>query len=60
MRDDFLLPSPVEVKRDTVTKLWKKLVIDELGINKYLYTSKHTGTDDKIHAGLSLKEIQIT
>lgn len=59
MRDDFLTPSPNPVKRDTVTKLWKKLIIDELGINKYLYGAKYTGTDDKIDAGLLLSEIQI-
>lgn len=30
-----------------------------MGVNKYLYASKHTGADDKIDVGLSLKEIQI-
>jgi integrase len=58
----YLTPSPVQVKRDTITKLWKKLIMDEpptgLGIKKYLYASKHTGTDDKTDAGLELKDIQ--
>jgi integrase len=62
MVKDYLTPNPVQVKRDTITKLWKKLVIDEpptgLGIKKYLYAAKHTGTDDKTDAGLELKDIQ--
>jgi len=62
MVKDYLTPNPTQVKRDTITKLWKKLVIDEpptgLGIEKYLYAAKHTGTDDKTDAGLELKDIQ--
>ena len=58
----YLTPNPARIKRDTVTKLWKKLIIDEpptgLGIKKYLYAAKHTGTDDKTDAGLELKDIQ--
>jgi integrase len=58
----YFRPSTVQVKRDTLTKLWKKLIIDEpptgLGIKKYLYAAKHTGTDDKTDAGLDLKDIQ--
>lgn len=62
MRPDYLMPNKTRVKRDTVTKLWKKLIIDPppigLGIDKKLYASKHTGADDKVEAGLSLKEVQ--
>lgn len=63
MVKDYLTPNAMPVKRDTVTKLWKKLVMDEppvgLGIKKYLYAAKHTGTDDKVDAGLELKDVQI-
>lgn len=58
MRLDFLMPSPYRADRDTVTKLWKKLVIDELGVNKHLYAGKHTGTDDKILAGIPLDALR--
>jgi integrase len=63
MRSDYLTPNEFKVKRDTITKLWKKLIIDEppggLGIKKYLYAAKHTGTDDKTDQGLDLKDIQV-
>lgn len=62
MRTDYFVPSPYHVKRDTVSKLWKKLIMDPpptgLGIKKHLYAAKHTGTDDKTEAGMELKEIQ--
>jgi integrase len=63
MVKDYLTPNPVQVKRDTLTKLWKKLVIDGpptgLGIKRYLYAAKHTGTDDKTDEGLALTDIQV-
>jgi len=63
MRTDYLTPNRFRIKRDTVTKLWKKLVIDEpptgLGIKKHLYAAKHTGTDDKTDEGLALTDIQV-
>jgi integrase len=62
MVKDYLTPNATRVKRDTVTKLWRKLIIDGpptgLGIKKYLYAAKHTGTDDKTDAGLELQDIQ--
>ncbi|MCG2614919.1 site-specific integrase [Terrimonas sp. NA20] len=59
MRDDFLTPSAVQASRDTITKLWKKLIIDTLGIKKHLYAAKHTGGRDMVRAGLKLTEIQL-
>jgi integrase len=63
MRTDYLQPNEFQIKRDTITKLWKRLIIDEpptgLGIEKYLYAAKHTGTDDKTDQGLDLKDIQV-
>jgi integrase len=61
MREDFLMPSPNRVSRDTVTKLWQKLVKDKetgLGINKCMYAAKHTGADDKILAGIELDALK--
>lgn len=60
MHPDYFKPSHVQIKRDTVTKFWKKIVKDKLGIDKYLYAGKHTGADDKILAGIpidALKEL---
>lgn len=58
MRTDFLRPSPFHAKRDTVTRLWKTLIKDELGIDKYMYAGKHTGADDKILAGIDLDTLR--
>ena len=62
MCSDYFTPSPYHIKRDTVTKLWKTLIMDPpptgLGLKKHLYAAKHTGTDDKVEAGLELKEVQ--
>ncbi len=55
---DYFKPSTTKIKRDTVTKLWKKIVIDDLKINKHLYAAKHTGADDKIIAGVPLEALQ--
>jgi integrase len=55
---DYFKPSLTRIKRDTVTRMWKSVVIDTLGINKYQYASKHTATDDMLKAGISLQAIQ--
>jgi integrase len=57
-RLDYLEPSPNAVKRDTVTKLWKKLVKDKIGIDKFQYALKHTGATDKILAGIDLDALK--
>jgi integrase len=57
-RPDYLMPSPNHVKRDSVTKLWKELVIDDAGIDKKMYALKHTGGDDKILAGIDLDALR--
>jgi len=58
MHPDYFKPSQVQIKRDTITKFWKKIVIDKLGINKFLYSAKHTGCDDKILAGISIDALK--
>jgi integrase len=54
----YFMPSRVMIKRDTVTKFWKAIVIDKLKINKYLYAAKHTGCDDKLLSGISLDSLK--
>lgn len=39
------------------TSLWNKLVIQELGINKYMYAMKHLGADSLIEAGASEQNV---
>lgn len=58
MRPDYFQPSQFHIKRDTVTKLWKRIVVDGLKINKHLYALKHTGADDKILAGIDLDALR--
>lgn len=58
MRPDYMKPSPYKAKRDTVGRLWKKLVKEDLKINKCLYAAKHTGGDDKILAGVDLDALR--
>lgn len=55
---DYFKPSKVQIKRDTVTKLWKEIVIDKLKIQKHLYAAKHTGADAKILAGIDLDTLK--
>lgn len=55
---EYFLPSNTHIKRDTATKLWKKIVMDTLGIQKYLYALKHTGADSKILAGIPIEALK--
>jgi integrase len=55
---NYFKPAPVQIKRDTVTRLWKEIVIDKLKINKHLYAAKHTGADAKILAGIDLDTLK--
>jgi integrase len=57
-RTDCFQPSYTQIKRDSATKLWKKLIIDGLKIRKYMYSLKYTGSDDKILAGISLDALR--
>lgn len=58
LHPDYFKPSSTRIKRDTVTKFWKKIVIDGLGIKKQLYPLKHTGANDKILAGIDLDALR--
>jgi len=54
---DFI-PGQLRLERDTATKLWRKLIIKGLGINKTMYSIKHLGGDKKILAGMDLDTIR--
>lgn len=54
----YFCVSDKRIKRDTATKLWKSLVMDNLGIKKHMYALKHTGADDKILAGVPLDALK--
>lgn len=58
MHPDYFRPSNTRIKRDTVTRLWKALLKDKLGVDKYMYALKHTGGDDKIMAGVDLDALR--
>lgn len=51
-------PNSTRTKRDTATKLWNKLVKQELEIDADMYGMKHRGGNDKINADISLDAIQ--
>lgn len=50
--------APLQIKRDTATKLWHKIVKVGLGINVNLYSMKHKGSDDMLKAGINLDSIR--
>ena len=58
LHPDYFKPSMVQIKRDTVTKLWKRIVIDKLGIHKYLYAAKHSGAAAFILSGEDLDTLK--
>lgn len=58
MHPDYFKPSMVRIKRDTVTKFWKRIIIDKLGIQKHLYAAKHSGANSMIQAGIDLDTLK--
>ena len=57
-RSDMFSPNTYKIKRDTVTKYWKKYVKDELGIDKKMYSLKHKAANDMMFDGVDLETIQ--
>jgi len=57
IKTDFI-PGERQLDRDTATKLWRKLIVKGLGINKTMYSIKHLGGDKKIQAGMELDTIR--
>jgi integrase len=58
MHPDYFKPSTTMVKRDTLTKHWKKVVMNGVGVLKHLYSMKHMGADAKILAGIPLEALK--
>lgn len=54
---DFV-PAPQNLHSDTATKLWRKLVKTELGIQVNMYSEKHRGANKKILAGIDLDSLR--
>lgn len=54
---DFI-PGPTQIKRDTATKRWKKIIKDNLGIQVNMYSNKHAGANAKILAGMDLDALR--
>jgi integrase len=50
-------PGKRKTNRQVVTLLWKKKVMKELGINKFLYSLKHSGAAAFIRAGASEENV---
>ncbi|WP_295093824.1 tyrosine-type recombinase/integrase [uncultured Flavobacterium sp.] len=54
---DFV-PGPRKLNRDCASKLWRKLIKKELGINVDMYSLKHLGANKKILAGVELDALR--
>lgn len=51
-------PSQFMLGTNAANDIWKKEIIDKLGIKKYMYSNKHKKASDIIEAGGSLEAIQ--
>lgn len=51
-------PGPTQMKRDTATKRWEKLIKIGLGIKCTMYSIKKAGANAKILAGMSIRALQ--
>lgn len=54
---DFI-PGPTQLKRDTATKRWEKLIKIDLSIQVNLYSMKKAGANAKIKAGMSTRTLK--
>jgi integrase len=54
---DFI-PGPTKLKDCTCNRRWKRLIKQELGINKTQYSLKHCGADAKIIAGMDMDALR--
>jgi integrase len=54
---DFI-PGPTQIKRDTATKRWHKIVKVGLGFDVNLYSNKHAGANAKILANMPLDSLR--
>jgi len=54
--EDFI-PGPTQLKRDTSTTRWRRIVKLGLGIDVNQYAYKHFGADNKYRAGIDIEAI---
>lgn len=57
-KDLDFIPGPRRLNRDCASKLWRKLVKNELEINVDMYSLKHLGANKKILAGVELDALR--
>ena len=57
-KDLDFIPGPNRLTRDCASKLWRKLVKTQLGIDVNMYSLKHLGADKKILAGIELDTLR--
>jgi site-specific recombinase XerD len=58
-KDLDFMPGPIRLNRDCASKLWRKLIKNDLGINSVnMYSMKHLGADKKILAGIELDALR--
>lgn len=51
-------PGPEKLAINTASHIWKKEVIDKLGIQKNMYSNKHKKANDSIEDGVSIEAVQ--
>ena len=51
-------PSKERIKPDAASRIWRRLIKEDLGIDVNLYATKHLGGDKKILAGLDLDSLR--
>lgn len=57
-KDLDFIPGPRRLNRDCASKLWRKLIKQDLGIDVTMYSMKHLGANKKILAGVELDALR--
>lgn len=57
-KDLDFIPGPTMLNRDCASKLWRKLIKDDLGIDVNMYSMKHLGANKKILAGIDIDALR--
>ena len=57
-RESDFICGPNRLTRDCASKLWRKLIKTELGIDVNMYSLKHLGGDKKLLAGMDLDTLR--
>jgi len=57
-KDLDFTPGPKRLNRDAASKLWRKMIKDDLGIDVNMYSMKHLGANKKILAGIEIDALR--